>query len=271
VNLSWHQADEPPKRLAVWSSRMNPAKNSPLRALLLVLLVGASAASRADVVFLQSGGKLEGRIVESTETSVKIDIGAGSFTLPMTSVDRIEEGRSPLDDYDERAGALSANDRDGWLELARWASGVGLGTQSRWAYEHVLMIAPEDPEANRAVGRVELDGRWVTAEEAYRARGYVDFEGQWMTPAEQDAILRSREADRAKAQARAQTADVQARKADAQAREAEARARETEAQAQQSTAGIPLYWGTWGPGPQAWPSNPLDRNQPRTKPARRQP
>ena len=64
------------------------------------------------------------------------------------------------------------------------------------------MIAPEDPEANRAVGRVELDGRWVTEEEAYRARGYVDFEGQWMTPAEQDAILRSREADRAKAQAR---------------------------------------------------------------------
>ena len=117
---------------------MNPMKNHSLPALLLVLLIGATAASRADVVFLKSGGKLEGRVVERTETSVEIDIGAGSLTLPMTSVDRIEEGRSPLDDYDERAEALSANDRDGWLELARWASGVGLGTQSLRAYEHVL-------------------------------------------------------------------------------------------------------------------------------------
>ena len=72
-----------------------------------------------------------------------------------------------------------------------------------------------------------------------------------MTPAEQESILRGREADRAAAQARAQTAE-------AQAREAEARAREAEAQSQEST-GIPLYWGTWGPGPRAWPSNPLDR------------
>ena len=231
-------------------------KNDSLPALLLVLLVGAPAASRADVVFLKGGSKLEGRVVERTETSVEIDIGAGSLTLSMKSVDHIEEGRSPLDDYDERAGALSANDRDGWLELARWASGVGLGAQSQWAYEHVLVIAPEDPEANRALGRVELDGRWVTEEEAYRARGYLNFEGQWMTPAEQNAILRGREADRATAQAGAD-------RADAQAREAEARAREAEAQAQQSTAGIPLYWSTWGPGPSAWPSNPLDRPQTR--------
>jgi len=244
---------------------MDSTKNYSFPAVLLVLVLGVPMASRADVVFLKSGGKLEGRIVERTETSVEIDIGAGSLTLPMTNVDRIEEGRSPLDDYDERAGALGANDRDGWLELARWASGEGLGTQSRRAYERVLAIAPEDPEANRAVGHVEFDGRWVTEDEAYRARGFVDFEGRWITPAEQDAILRGREADRATAQAQAQTAD-------AQAREAEARAREAEAQAQQqSTAGIPLHWGTWGPGPRVWPSNPLDHPQPSTHRTQRQP
>ncbi len=218
--------------------------------------------SRADVVFFKSGGRMEGRIVERTETSVEIDIGAGSITMPMSSVDRIEEGRSPLDDYDERAEALGANDHDGWLGLARWASRAGLGTQSRRAYERVLAIAPDDPEANRAIGLVELDGRWVTQEEGYRAHGYVDFEGRWITLVEQEAILRSREADLAAAQARALSADALAREAEAQAREAEARAREAEARAQQST-GVPLYWGTWGPGPNLWPQNPLDRPQPR--------
>jgi hypothetical protein len=250
-------ANAVPARLCLLKafSTMNPMKNTALPTLLLVLLVGVPATSRADVVFLKSGGKLEGRIVERSEDSVEINIGAGSITLSMKSVDRIEEGRSPLDDYDERVAALSPDDREGWLGLARWASRAGLGTQSRWAYERVLKMAPEDPEANRAVGRVEVDGRWMTEEEGYRARGYVNFEGQWVTPAQQDAILRGREADRAAAEARALQAD-------AQAREAEARAREAEAEAKKTTDGIPLYWGVWGPGPNVWPSNPLDRPQP---------
>jgi len=238
-------------------------KNNSLHILLITLLIGATSASRADVVHLKGGGKLEGRIVERTESSVEVDIGAGSLTFPMSSVDRIEEGRSPLDDYDDRTRDLAANDRDGWLELARWASGVGLGTQSLRAYQHVLTIDPKDPEANRALGRVEVDGSWMTEDEAYRARGYVMFEGQWMTPAEQESILRAREADQAAARARAQSAEAQAREAEARAREAEA---------QQSTYGAPLYWSTWGPGPGNWPNNPLDRpQQPRAGRPQRQP
>lgn len=234
-------------------------KSHSILAWLLVLLIGAPAASRADVVFLKSGSRLEGRIVERTEASVEIDIGAGSLTMPMSSVERIEDGRSPLDDFDERAGALSADDLDSWLELAQWASRVGLGAQSRWAYEHVLEIDPEDSEANRALGRVQIDGRWMTEDEAYRTRGYVNFEGQWMTPAEQDAILRGREADQAAAEVEAKKADAEARQADAQAREAEARARQAEARAVYSTTMNPVYWGAWGPGPNDWPRNPLDR------------
>lgn len=226
--------------------------NSSLRTLLFAVLLAVSSGSRADVVFLKHGAKLEGRIVERSESSVSIDIGAGSLTLPMSSVDRIEDGRSPLHEYDDRAAKLGAEDRDGWLELARWASSVGLGTQSLRAYEHVLAIDPNDPAANRALGRVQVEGRWMTEEDAYRARGYVSFEGQWMTPTERDSILRAREADRATAEARAQDAE-------ARAREAEARAREAEARAEQPTYGVPLYWSTWGPGPGEWPTNPLDR------------
>jgi len=239
---------------------VRPPSRLVVRLLAGVLLIGAPASSWADVVYLNSGGRMEGRIVAQTETSIEVDIGAGTLTFPMSSVDRIETGRSPLDDYDERAAALDANDSNGWLELARWASSQGLGTQSRRAYERVLAIDPQNAEANRAMGLVELDGKWVTEDQAYRARGYVLFEGQWMMPAEQDAIVRVREADRAAAQAQAQTADAQARQAEAQAREAEAQAQRTAYQS-------PLYWGTWGPGPQAWRSNPLDG--PRTQPVGR--
>ncbi len=225
----------------------------------LALSVTLPAATLADVVYLNSGGKLEGRIVSQTDETVEVDIGAGTLSFPMSSVDRIEEGRSPLDDYDEKAAALASDDLDGWLELARWASRAGLGTQARLAYERALTIEPNNAEANRAMGRVELDGRWVSEEEAYRAQGLVNFEGRWMTPEEQEAIVRSREAEQAAAAARAQTADAIARQADARAREAEA-----EAEAQRQTYQSPLYWGTWGPGPSVWHQNPLDR--PRAQP-----
>jgi len=231
--------------------------NSPFVAL-AVLLLAAPTTALADVVFLKSGGKMEGRIVERSDSSVEIDIGAGSLRFPMSSVDRIEEGRSTLDDYDERAEKVAADDRDGWMELARWASGVGLGAQSRRAYERVLALDPGDSEANRALGRVQVDGQWMSEDDAYRARGYVWFEGRWVTPSEQESILRTRETEQAAAQARAQTAEAQARAAEAQAREAEARA---DAQAQRSRQQSPFYWGTWGPGPSTWPSNPLDNSQ----------
>lgn len=227
--------------------------NSFLRILLFALLFGAFSVVRADVVLLKHGGKLEGHIVKRTESSVEIDIGAGSLTLPTSSVDRIEMGRAPLDDYEDRAAELGAQDRDGWLELARWASGKGLRTQSLEAYARVLTIGPNDPEANRALGRVAVDGRWMTQEQAYRAKGYVNFEGRWVTPAEQASILRSREAEA--------TAIAQAQTGEAQAREAEARAKEAEAKSWRSSWGTPLYWSSWGPGPSAWPTNPLDHGR----------
>lgn len=227
--------------------------DSRLRILLFSLLFGAALVAGADVVLLKHGAKLEGRIVKRTESSVEIDIGAGSLTLPMSSVDRIEMGRAPLDDYEDRAAELGARDREGWLELARWASGKGLGTQSLEAYERVLEIDANDPEANRALGRVAVEGVWMTPEQAYRARGYVNFEGQWMTPAEQESILRSREAEA--------TAMAQIQVAEARASEAEARAKEAEAQSRRSTWGDPLYWSGWGPGPSNWPTNPLDQGR----------
>ena len=226
--------------------------NKSLRVFFCCLFLFAVSSIRADVVHLKSGGSVEGRVIERTASSVEIDIGAGSITLSMESVVRIEEGRSPLDDYDERAARLDDNDLDGWLELARWASSEGLGTQSRRAYEKGLSISPDHPEANAALGRVEHDGRWMSEEEAYKARGYVKFGGEWMTPAEQDAILRQARAATDTAQQ-----EAQARSAEAKARDADARAREAEAEAQEAAQGIPLWWGTWGPGPTAWPTQPV--------------
>jgi len=226
-----------------------------------ILILGAallSGGADADEVFLKGGGQLSGRIVSRSATTVEVDVGAGRIAVPVSSVVRIEEGRSALQEYEERAGLIAAGDVEGWLSLGGWASARGLGTQAREAYHRALAASPDDPRANEALGNVKTGGRWVSEDESYRARGYVQYEGEWIAQAEHDAILRERAAEDARDRERRE-ADSRVREAEARAEEAEARAREAEAQqSQQESEGLPLWYG-WGAGPAYFPTGPVVR------------
>jgi hypothetical protein len=212
------------------------------------------AAASADEVFLKGGGQLSGRIVKRTATTIEVDVGAGTIGVPVSSVVRIEEGRSPLDEYDERAGRLAPGDADGWVALGEWAAAKGLSTQARAAYSRAVSASPSDPRANEALGNMHVDGRWVSADEGYRARGYVQFEGEWISPAEHEAIMRERAAEDQDRQR--QHDESRVREAEARAEEAEARAQQAEAEAAEAQEGLPMWYG-WGAGPTVWPTGPI--------------
>ena len=80
---------------------------------LVIGILGAALplAAGADEVFLKSGGRLSGRIVSRTASALEVDIGAGQITVPASYVVRVEEGRSPLHDYQGRAGRHAAAPR----------------------------------------------------------------------------------------------------------------------------------------------------------------
>jgi hypothetical protein len=206
------------------------------------------APATSDEILLRGGGHVRGVIVERTKETVVIETAPGRLTFPMTRIEKIVDSRSALEEYRERAADLAPGDAAGWATLARWAAEHDLLTQAHEAWQRVLAADPSHPEANAALGRVELDGAWVPEDEAYRARGYVQHEGRWVTPAEHEALVRERAAEEASARERRE-AELRVREAEARAREAEARAREAEAAAQPSTGdgGIPLWWG-WGGG-----------------------
>ena len=212
---------------------------------LVLLLVPCTLA--ADEVLLRGGGRLHGIVVEHSADSIVVETGPGRITLPLARIERIVPGTSQLATYRRRAGALTSTDVQGWLELALWAQDVGLATQARAAFEHVVSLDPANAKAQRGLGNVLLGERWVTPEESLRARGYVPFEGNWVTPAERDAAMAERVAQAEAARA-AQEQAARTREAEARARTAEAEARRAEADASASEAGgIPL-WGSFGPG-----------------------
>jgi hypothetical protein len=206
----------------------------------------AASAASPDEIFLRSGGRVTGVVLEQTRTAIVIETGPGRVTLPLSIVEKVVEGRSLLEAFHERAEALAPGDVQGWSALARWAAERDLVTQSREAWQRVLAADPDQPEANAALGRVEVDGTWMGEAEAYRARGYVSFEGRWVTPAEHEALVRERAIEEA-SEREAHESGLRVREAEARAREAEARAREAEASAQPVDGGIPYGYG-WGWG-----------------------
>lgn len=210
----------------------------------------------ADEVHLKGGAMFTGRIVEQTDTMVTIDIGDGEIGVAMTRVENIVKKRSPLDDYDERAAALKANDANGWRDLGRWASQQGLSKQSRQAYQKVLDVVPDDPEARGALGFVLYDGRWMTEDESYKSRGYVKFDGEWMTAnqAQTSASVAASEQARQDAEQRADQAEVDKMLAESRADEAERRAQDAEQNQDSWNNQPPVYWGGWGVGVTGWPS-----------------
>ena len=216
----------------------------------IVVIALAASPALADDVYLRGGGQITGEIVARTEESVTVDIGGGTITAAMASVVRIESGTSPLQEYRARAASVPAGDPEAWRELARWATRRALSSQAWQAWSEVLTILPDDEEANRALGRVRLDGRWVSEEESYVARGYVEFEGEWMTPGEQQAILGER---KAREQAARQANEAAIRQIEAE-QEADRQREEREAAAGDSWARMNdmVYWG-WGAGPAVWP------------------
>jgi hypothetical protein len=200
----------------------------------------------ADEVYLRSGGRLSGVVVERRADGIVVDVGPGRVTLPASLVSQVVEGTAAFALFRERAARLSEADLHGWLALGAWARDHDLLTQSTQAFEHVLAIDPGNAVAHRELGHVVVDGRWMTAAEGYRARGYVYFEGGWVLPEERSAMLAERAAIAQARQAEIE-AEARAREADARARAAEAEARRAEAAAY-PTEGIPLAM-TYGSGP----------------------
>jgi len=242
------------------------------RAAIGLVAAGLSAATVSpDEIFLRGGGRVSGVVVERTSQAIVVETGPGRVTLSMALVEKVVEGRSALEAHHERAAALEPGDVEGWAALARWAAVRDLLTQSREAWQRVLAADPSHPEANAALGRVEVDGTWMGESEAYRARGYVSFEGRWVTPAEHEALVRERAAEAA-SEREAREAEMRVREAEARAREAEARAREAEAAAQPVDGGIPYGWGWgWGGGivlpPEVpWPHDPQPSVRPPVQP-----
>ena len=74
---------------------------TPLLSLSLVLALGSLAAG--DVLHLNNGRRLEGRVVSQRAGSISLEVRGGVLQIPASMVRRVERKQTPREEYAARA------------------------------------------------------------------------------------------------------------------------------------------------------------------------
>jgi len=156
----------------------------------LVLLAGVAGA---DVFVLKDGRRVEGRLVRETATAYVVDVGAGELELKKADVKTREAGKTVREQFDERfAAAKSAEEFFAAGSFAAENKQKSLATK---AFKRALELDPRHEGANKALGRVQYRGEWMTPEEREKRqqadgdaemleKGFVRWKDRWVTPDE---------------------------------------------------------------------------------------
>lgn len=134
----------------------------------------------ADLIVLKDGRVWTGEVIEEQAEKVKIRLPKGAVWVQRTDIERIETAAQQREQYRARAAkAASAADH---RALALWCRERALAAEEKAEWAAVVAADPSHEEARRALGHVQVDGVWMTAEEAVKARGLVDRGGELVTP-----------------------------------------------------------------------------------------
>ena len=161
-------------------------------AVLSIVLGGPREPLHADQILLKNGNRLEGRVSAAGPGRIRIELDAGSvIEIDLDQVAERIPGKAPIDLFAERLASLARDDRDGFVELARWGEERGVKRLAKDAWREVLRLDRHHATARSRLGYVLHRNRWVRRETLEDA-GLTLFRGTWMT-AEQIAELEAEE------------------------------------------------------------------------------
>ncbi len=153
-------------------------------------LVLAGSMSLADVLLLKDGRRFEGTVKRQSAQEIVFETRFGELTFPMSLVSKLEKGRTPSQEFDERWKTCETADE--FHALGLWAAEQKLRTPARKAMKRARQLDADHRGASTWLGLVEYGGRWMEPEErdallllAEEAemlrRGLVRHAGEWVT------------------------------------------------------------------------------------------
>jgi hypothetical protein len=131
-------------------------------ALSLVLAVHllAAADDLRDVVKLNGGASVRGRIVYRNDDKLIVRTGGRERTIAMKDVASFESVADSMEEYLERSRKLAVDDVAGHLDLASFCTDKKLSKQMAVEALHVLRVDPKNEQAHTMLGHRRSEGTW---------------------------------------------------------------------------------------------------------------
>jgi hypothetical protein len=167
--------------------------------LALVLTLALSLAARADVVYLRSGGKVEGTVTDENAREIVVKTAFGTQKIAKTDVLRVEKGKTTRELYEEKKAALKPGDAEGLYQLSLWCKEQNFGKEAKQHLEDAIKADPNHEAARKALGFVKEGDEWMTPKEAtarkskayeeeMKAKGMVKWRNAWVTPEDKEQL-----------------------------------------------------------------------------------
>lgn len=160
----------------------------------VLALAWLPTAARADVVELESGGRIEGTIDDQNQDRGKIVVSlanGGRVTLNRSDVRRTVPRSAEGEKYHRRAATVPDTAEANW-ELAEWCRTNRLTAEADAHTARVIELDPNHAEARRKLGYSRHRGKWMTRDELMASRGMFRYEGSFRTRQEIELLERSK-------------------------------------------------------------------------------
>jgi hypothetical protein len=160
-----------------------PSSARPAVAALWLLLSLASGTECADVLELTNGGRVEGRLVESSgkKESFVIELAAGGrVTIPRSQVARVDSMSEAEAEYAKLARTSPDTIEAHW-KIFEWCRERKLRERAQQHLTRILELDPNHERARAILGFRMNSGEWMTRDELMASRGMVMFEGKYVT------------------------------------------------------------------------------------------
>lgn len=132
----------------------------------------AVPAALGDIFHLNTGGTVEGEVLEEKDGSVVIRTVIGTVTLPRSAIVRVEEAPSPFQEYEQRRAA-AADTPAAQVELAEWCGQNEMLAERRRHLLRAIELDPNYEPARAALGHVRVGELWVDGRSLERKRDKV--------------------------------------------------------------------------------------------------
>ena len=114
-----------------------------------------------DVIYLKSGGEVEGRIIEESDEFLKVELISGIIVeFAQKNIEKIEKKETPLDEYKRRLEQVDENDAKALVDLALWCRDNHLIKEAQELAQKVVKIDKDNEAARSILGFVKIEGKW---------------------------------------------------------------------------------------------------------------